>query len=254
MNKSYKLFQLNTDMGRELEELKEYILKEDFDILNLQELGGTERTQNGIDTFKWLTENLPEYKGQMVKMFRVKNKPENYMGPGIFTKKNINVIKTHEIWMTEFWEIEEGNKTPTDRPYAALGVEIDIEGKNPLLLVSTQLTWVPRPFDTDTTIERSRKLYDFIKASGKEFVLTGDFNVDSRTITSMQFEELGRNLTRENKVTNTLNPRLHRAQHLFPQGIPSDQIIVSEGVIVKKFEVIEKDLSDHFGLVLKFEI
>lgn len=89
MNKSYKLFQLNTDMGRELEELKTYILKEDFDILNLQELGGKDRTQNGIDTFKWLTENLPEYTGQMVKMFRVKNKSENFMGPGIFTKKTL---------------------------------------------------------------------------------------------------------------------------------------------------------------------
>lgn len=155
--------------------------------------------------------------------------------------------------MTEFWEIEEDNNNPKDRPYAAIGVEIGIDGKSPLLLISTQLTWVPRPFDTDTTIDRSRKLYDFIKESGKEFVLTGDFNVDSRTITCMQFEEFGRNLTRENKVTNTLNPRLHRAQHLFPQGIPSDQIFVSEGVIVKKFEVIEKDLSDHFGLVLEFE-
>jgi endonuclease/exonuclease/phosphatase family metal-dependent hydrolase len=250
---TYKLLQLNIDMGNQLDKLITHIKNNDYDILHLQELGGKERTQNKIDTFSYLQKELTNYEGHLLKMFRVIDKPNNYMGPATFVRKGIEIIGYEEVWMTDFWEITEDNDNPVDRPYAVLVTKIKTINEE-LLLVNGQFTWGPRPFDTDITIERSKKVYDYLKSAKRNFILTGDFNVDSRTITVMQFEDLGKNLTRDHKITNTLNPRLHRAKHLFPQGIPCDQVIVSSDIIVKNFLLVEEDLSDHFGLALQFTL
>ncbi|MDQ6985641.1 MAG: hypothetical protein Q9M91_04330 [Candidatus Dojkabacteria bacterium] len=70
----------------------------------------------------------------------------------------------------------------------------------------------------------------------------------------MQFEELGLNLTRNYSFTNTLNPDLHRAKHLFPEGIPCDQVIVDKRIEVIDFKIITQNISDHYGLSLTFKI
>ncbi len=67
---------------------------------------------------------------------------------------------------------------------------------------------------------------------------------------------LARNLTTENRITNTLNPRTHQIKHLLSAGleIAVDYIFISKEIQVKEFAVIEEDLSDHLGLKATIEI
>jgi endonuclease/exonuclease/phosphatase family metal-dependent hydrolase len=249
----YKLLQLNIDMGNHIEELVPHLIKNNYDILHFQELGGKKRTTNGMDTFNYISEKLPDYKGYLVKLFKVINKSDNYMGSATFIKNNIQVKKFEEVWMTDFWEITADNDNPINRPYAVLSVEIG-EANNPILLLNGHFTWGSKPVDTDITIQRAKKVYDYIKKSDKPFILSGDFNVGSQTTTVMQFEEFGSNLIKVNNITNTLNPRLHRAKHLFPTGVACDQMIISGSIETLDFSLIEEDISDHFGLKLEFNL
>ena len=64
------------------------------------------------------------------------------------------------------------------------------------------------------------------------------------------------NLIVKNKVTNTLNPRVHYARKkLFPPGLAVDYIYISKHFKQKKFKVLKNlDLSDHFGLESELEL
>jgi endonuclease/exonuclease/phosphatase family metal-dependent hydrolase len=265
LSSNMKLLQLNIEGGKLLNEIAEYIKEHDYDIICMQEMTSDLRFQMShkthlnpditefpsLDCFEELSRRLERWTGILSKTFTDPN-GKNYFGNAIFFKKELQHLSTNQIPMTEERIVEIDNFDPPSYPMRAFTVELETP-EGTLQIVNGHFTWGPTPYDTHTTVYRAQIVRDYLLKIKKPFILTGDFNVDSRSVTCMQFETISRNIVRDLKISNTLNPGRHKAPHLFPEGIACDQIFVSPEIDVFGFKVIKKDLSDHYGLEIEFE-
>ena len=270
---SIKLLQLNMFQGKLIKNVVEYVKENDIDILCLEEVTGGKLSRGGlntypkvgtvgevldqsvvgIDCFSYLKSEL-NYEGKLSVNFRLKSDPESYFGNAIFYKK-FNLLEKKEIWMKDYEEYDDIEKiNPADIPRSGLLLNLERDGKS-LGVVTTHLVWGPTPLDEPYKLEQNEKLFEFVKTFKTPFVIAGDFNLTPDSQVIGWFSGIARNLISETKVRNTLNPNIHSIKKLFPEGHAVDYIFVSKDITVNKFRVIDEiDLSDHYGLLLEFEV
>lgn len=264
-----KLLQINIYGGRYLEELTDYINSQDYGIICLQEITGGDRFQlhskfgDQVDLDKFPTKDcrqelekrLPGYKSIVSKVFEDET-GEHYLANGVFFKNHFEVVSKDEIHMGgKERNIEKDDLKHQDYIYKAISAQLlNTQTDERLHVISGHFECHNTAYDTDRSIQYARNLYNYIKDLKIPFVLTGDFNVDWRSVTVGQFNDLGRNPVSMFDIQNTLNPNIHRVKHLFPEGIAADNIFVSDQIQLEGFNLIKKDLSDHYGLEISFEI
>jgi endonuclease/exonuclease/phosphatase family metal-dependent hydrolase len=135
----------------------------------------------------------------------------------------------------------------------ALCLEFEF-GRKKLWSINTHMAWGPTPIDEPYKVKQALKLQEFVKRVNDPFVLSGDFNVTKDSEIVRSFAKLGVNHAVFAGLTNTLNPRLHRAPQLFPPGLAVDFIYTSFGLDAYDFELVDSpDLSDHYGLKITIE-
>jgi len=250
------LLQLNIESARFIEEIIAYIKNYNFDILQLQEVtGGTFNRYHAIDSFRELKKRLG-YEGVLTKTTTRLNDESSYFGKAIFFKPTFTLVSQQVVWFKSAAQLKEFPKTPEEiqnLPHNALHIQLEKDGKT-IDCINTHLAWGPTPEDQPYKLEQAKILVDYMKHVPAPFVLSGDFNVtpDSQIVKWM--DAIGKNLTTEYHITNTLNARTHRAKTLFPKGLAVDYIYTSKKIQVKSFAVINDDLSDHLGLKMEFEI
>ncbi|MDO8460851.1 MAG: hypothetical protein Q7S38_00235, partial [bacterium] len=139
-------------------------------------------------------------------------------------------------------------------PRNALFLQLKRDRKK-LWIINTHLTRGKNNKDSLIKLDHGRKLFEKVKQINELFILSGDFNVTPKSKIIPPFSAIARNLVVENNITNTLNPKTHYARQLFPKGLAVDYIFPKKDLKVKSFRrVDEVDLSDHFGLLLEFEL
>lgn len=247
-----KLLQLNIEKGSHLRGVYRYINEHDFDIVCLQEVSSGRFTPTGVNCFEQLRQKTG-LEGQFAPYIGLRGDPSSFFANATFWSKKCEIIASHIIWLKRY---EEVSRVPTDfrySPRCALAIFFAIDGKK-LLVVNTHLAWGPTPDDAAYKRNQAEKLYAWLKNHRNDpFVLTGDFNLNPHTLIVSRFSTLGNNLTKQYGISNTLNPRTHRAKLLFPSGLPVDYIIADKRLRVREFHVEEEvDLSDHLGLVVEF--
>lgn len=257
-NKTIKFLQLNIGMGMFLDRVINFIKENDIDIVNLQEVSGGRVSQTkGLDCFKDLKKSLNACNGQLVPSWQIENDQSSYFGNAIFFKKEFILNKKEIFWLKEFREIPYYSSdiiTDDTFPRNALLLRLDCFGKT-IWIINTHLARGDNHKDNPIKLSQGKKLYAKVAQINEPFILSGDFNVtlDSQIIS--WFNNLSRNLTVENNIINTLNPKVHVAQQLFPKGLAVDYIFPSKNIRVKSFRLVDEvDLSDHFGLLLEFEL
>jgi len=255
-----KLLQLNINGDNYWDTLIPFLAKNDFDIFHFQELAGKNTLSGNInstrDCFAKLQQVLStNYKSELAISQRYLSDPVNaYMGNAIFYKNNFALIEKNILTLNQ-------NTTPFPpdvTQYESLGrtflhLTFQIEGKQ-ISFMNTHFAWAHTPTEEPHQTEQGEILLKYLQNVPKPFVLTGDFNLDPNQPTIQKISKLSRNLIAENHITNTLNPRTHRAKELFPQGVAVDYIFVSDDLTIKQFGVVEDDISDHFGLRVEIEI
>lgn len=266
-----KLLQLNIFKGAFLPEVIDYVRAQNIDILQFQEVsggllsdGGTynipgvekqtaREGSDGIDTFQELIKKT-HFSGELVSTFKYTKDSDSYFGNATLVNPKFAITNKDVIWLKDFMEIEPDFNDWEQVGRAALVIELDIYGK-PLYCINVHMAWGPHPNDEDYKIEQAQKLLEYVKTLKKPFILTGDFNVKPDTKTSGMFEEIGKNLLKESQIPNTLNPNIHPVKQLFPPGLPVDYVFTHPDIVVKDFKLVDSpDLSDHFGLLLTFEM
>lgn len=268
-----RLLQLNILQGKFLDKVIDFIGKSNIDIINLQEVSTGEMSQGGKyiyprDSHFDTSRANDKFKGincyeklkndlDMDGMYQVNNclvgDPKSCIGNATLINKKFKIESSETIWLKDYFEID---KDFTDIPSLSKAAMI-IRLKTPLELsiINTHLTWGPDPYDKPYKIEQAKKLLQALARINKPFIFSGDFNVVPETQTASMFAKIGISLTKKYDIKNTLNPRTHPAKKLFPKGLAVDYIFVSRDVKIKKFQVIDSvDLSDHYGLLLEFEI
>lgn len=249
-----KLLHLNILYGRYIDALVHYLKDKDFDILCFQEVGNGRVSAHGTDNFEEIKTRLG-YHGEKAISWHVAGDNESYEANAILFKPTLKLISKEVVWLKEFAKVVdfETRQFQAD-PRTALMLELEKDGKT-FSVVTTHLSWGPNSEDEPHKLEVGKKLFEYMQHVQPPFILTGDFNVNPSTKLVSMINKLGRNLTADNHVTNTLNPRTHKATHLFPPGLAVDYIYVTEGINIKQFKVLDSlDISDHLGLYLEFEL
>lgn len=241
-----KVLQMNIFLGKWLDKVIEYVKKEDFDILIFQEVSGGRVSHHRDNVFQKIIGI--GYDGTLEVNWRIKGHYGSFEGNGTFFKKDFTLLEKTDVWLNDYREIEDpDNRESRDDPKAALSTLIEKDGIQ-LRVINAHLAWTPDAEDSSEKIRQAKLFRDYLQTIDAPYIIAGDFNVEKHTEVVKLVESIGaRNLTSENRVTNTLNSRLHKAPHLFPPGLTVDYILVSPNIKVEKFEIIDLDLSDHLG-------
>lgn len=249
-----KLLQLNIEKGKRLDAINDYIRRGNFDIVCLQEVTSGKFSTGGINTFETLKKET-HLDGLLSPYLGFRGDPSSFFANATLWSKKCALIVSDTIWLKRYEEVLKATMDWRFSPRSALAIFFTIDGKK-LLVVNTHLAWGPTPDDAAYKRNQAEKLYAWMKNHRHDpFILTGDFNLNQHTITVSRFSTLGNNLTKQYKITNTLNPRTHSVKMLFPSGLPVDYIIADKRVTIHKFFVEERvDLSDHFGLITEFSL
>lgn len=176
------------------------------------------------------------------------------MANATFYKNSFSLVGKKEVILSEYDKFFPSDSTKYERVgRTLLHLTLEIENKQ-ISFLNTHFAWggnhVEKPFQT----QQGEILINYVKMVKQPFIFSGDINLTPEQPLIKQLDMLARNLITENNITNTLNPKNHRAKMLFPKGLAVDYIFVSQDIKVQKFSVIDGGLSDHFGLQATFEL
>ncbi len=250
-----RVLQLNIQKGSRLPAVIAYIKKHAFDIVCLQEVAGGPLAYNHKDCYTEILETTGLL-GEVAVSVRVRGDPSSYIGVATFYRPEWQPIASRTVWLKRYQEIPRSDRLDARTISRCALVTILARGNDRLMVINTHLAWGPTPNDTLYKKNQAEKLYQWIRHHRRDpFLLVGDFNLNPNTNMVSRLSSLGVNLTKRYRVTNTLNPRTHYAKHLFPSGLPVDYIITDRRLHIKKFFVEETaDLSDHYGLIVEFQV
>ena len=252
------LLQLNINSDNYWDQLTSYLTSHDFDVLQLQELTGNHTIAGNINshrnTYAELQKILEEkYYGVLSITQRFTSSPDAYMGNGTFYKKDFILKDKKELVLSKFDPF-----SPNETDYSNVGrtllhLTFEIDGKE-ISFLNTHFAWSNNPIEKPHQTKQGEILIEYLKTVKYPFVLSGDFNLTPDQPLIKKISSLTRNLTKENNVITTLDPKNHQAKELFPPGIAVDYIFTSKDITIEKFAVVDKNLSDHFGLQITFTL
>jgi len=255
------LLQLNSNADNFWDKLIAYLTKNDFDIIQLQEVCGKNSISGNInckrDCYEELKKILREkYKSELIITQRYSSSPSSFIGNATFYKSSFALIQKSVV---PFYEIatpfpsDSHNFEETGRGMLHLILKKD---NKKISLLNTHFAWAKTPKEEPHQTKQGELLLAYLKHVDAPFVLSGDFNLDPQQPTIKKINQLARNLVTENNITNTLNPRTHGIKQQLANGlaIAVDYIFTSKEITVKNFSIIEEDLSDHLGLKTIIEI
>lgn len=253
------ILQLNINADNFWDKLIPFLKTHHFDIIMLQEVAGKDTINGNIDSkrdcFKELQKILAEsFRGEIAISERFTSSPSSYLGQAIFYKRSFTLLEK-----TVFPLYQRGVPFPSesknfeDESRVLLHITLGTDNKR-ISFLNLHGAWAKIATEHPHQKMQGEKLLSYLKNVHQPYILTGDFNLNPEQSTVQKISVLARNLTTENHVTNTLNPRTHRSQEVFPKGVAVDYIFVSKDITVKNFTVLEEDLSDHLGLTAEIEL
>lgn len=256
---SLSFLQLNMNSDNYWDVLIPYLASHNFDIMHFQEVTGKNTISGNInckiDVFEALQKVLGDtYNSELAISTRFTSGPSSYIGNATFYKKEFSLVSKNIVTLYEGKEPFPSEATNYgDEGRNLLHLTLTINNKN-LSFLNTHGAWAPKPIEQPYQTQQGDIVVNYLKQLSDPFIFSADMNLMPGQPLIQKLSMLAHNLTEAYKVTNTLNPRTHRAQELFPSGHAVDYIFVSRELTVKKFAVIEEDLSDHFGLTAEIEI
>jgi endonuclease/exonuclease/phosphatase family metal-dependent hydrolase len=235
-------------MGKKMPELLAHLKKEQYDIISMQEVSGGDVSFHKQNAFQQICDL--GYDGQLVVTWRRPGDKQSFFGQAIFFKSTFTLLDSKEIWLKPYMEIPDNkNFDYTQFPKAVLSVTLEKEGKQ-FDVLSAHLAWSKRAIDTEEKMRQAKIFLEYMETVNKPYLLTGDFNLAPDTEIISWFDKLATNQGTKHNITNTINPRIHKAaDELFPEGLVVDYVYTTPQITVDDFKVLENiDLSDHLGL------
>ena len=102
--------------------------------------------------------------------------------------------------------------------------------------------------DTEQRIEQSMRIKGFLEKLEGDIVLCGDFNLLPETKSISIIENIGlKNLIKEFNITST-RTSFYKKPLKF-----ADYIFTSKNIMIKSFEVLPDEVSDHSPLIIEVD-
>ncbi len=203
------------------------------------------------NSFNELSQILPDFNGFFLPTNAVVIEDAK-VGEGLamFSKKGITIDSKGEIIVYR----NDNEEKPLERVKNAQYVRFVSNGKNITLCNFHGISYPGDKLDTESRLDQSRRLADFLAGEKGEKVLGGDFNLMPQTESIKMIESSGmKNLIKDFNITSTrsdISYELYKDKDL--QHF-ADFAFVSQGVVVKGFNVPRLNISDHLPLILQFD-
>lgn len=245
-----KLVQLNLWFGKLLHPALQFVADEKPDILCLQEVFDAEDEVlmpdlmfNSLAHLKQRGEFPYVYFSPTFTM-RVANTRASF-GNAILSKYPL--ADTETVFINGVFNHDHGHipHIVNTRNFQLATVEI---GDKKLSLVNHQGYWEPTPIGSETSVVMMHKVHRRIENLPRPLIFAGDFNVIAASKAMRVFDSYLEDLTATHELQTTLS-ELGKVS-----DVACDHILVSPDVSVIDFHVDERLISDHFALVMEFEL
>jgi len=171
----------------------------------------------------------------------VKSKFEIIRGKSIF-------VQQHFSYVTD-WEWIENH--PGEEPRMVQVVDMIIDGNQKLRILNYHGIWSKDKRGTLRTELACQRLVQLASEVSFPTIMCGDFNLFPETKSIRILKENFRSLVDEYHIQYT-RPKSNELSGVKHNVV--DYIFVSKEIEVQKFEVIDSDVSDHFPLIMEFEV
>lgn len=242
-----KILQLNVWDGRIKGALIDFLSQNSFDVICMQEAVWLDQDDRGVHSgFFALTDELKQASGLKYDSRSINWSVNSFLG---CTLNQGNVILSREKIIEEkivtvFDGIKElkSEQDFYDHRYTAQRVKLE-SGLN---IVNYHGYWQKQPLGNEDTVKAMKNVAALIKEADGPLVMCGDLNIISKAPAMRELDFL-RDLTEENQLDNTLSGLK------FGGKVACDHILVNDAVTVTDFQVVDKIVSDHKGLIIEIE-
>lgn len=260
-----KLISLNTWGGKIYKPLIKFIKQhsKDTDIFCFQEIYDTRSNvkqykdiirANLLDELKIILSNFRVFYSLEIADFDANPDSVDFdltVGKAIFVKKGIKVNNYGDILLYGDRTEKKLRKDFSNLPVVLQYVQLSVDNKQ-LIICNIHGTSFPgSKLDTELRLNHSKRIVDFLKDKDGIKILTGDFNLLPNTYSIRIFEEKLKNLIKEFNIQRT---RSNLSPFFGKKGFQkfADYTFVSSDIVVKNFQVLEIEISDHLPMILEF--
>jgi len=170
---------------------------------------------------------------------------------GNYTKSNHKIVKAQNVFVqNSFTYSLDRSKWPDEDYRAVLVTDHIVRGKK-LRILNYHGVWTQHKLGNEHSMTANRIINDIALRAEGEVIICGDFNLFPDTPSMKIFETNFISLVDKYKI-NTTRPssnELHKSKRNVV-----DYILVSMGVTVNNFQVLNSPVSDHLPLILDFEL
>ena len=242
-----RMLQLNVWDGRIGGALLDYLSNNSFDVICMQEAVWLETDDGGVhDGFFTMLDTIKEATGMKYDS-RCHNWAVDsllghklYQGNVILSREKIVEEKIAEVFGGTT-ELKSRNDF-FDHRYMAHRVKLE-SGIN---IVNYHVYWQKQPLGNEDTVKAMKNVVSLINETSGPLVMCGDLNIihDAPAMRELDFL---RDLTEENHIDNTL------AGLKYGGKVACDHILINEKVSVSDFQVVDRIVSDHKGLIAEID-
>lgn len=257
-----KLFDLNIGIKIDNNKQVAELIKQDkYDIVTLQESsrcldGKSSRFNAANEIQKLLGHENSFFGGLFVSRHIFKNNKLHYdfgglieQGNQILTKHKF--ISAQNIFYYKHYSIYEDatNFKVDDQPRCFIDAVIEIGGK-PLQVINVHGCWNQGNLGNGRTSVQTKAILAAVRQDIPSIVV-GDFNLLPQ---AKDLKPLNKNLTNLISKYHIKSTRPHFDDGLDTGGVVCDYVFVNDLVKVNDFKVIASEISDHYPLILDFDI
>lgn len=170
----------------------------------------------------------------------IKSKFEITKGESIFIQNHFSYLTNWESMASYLGE----------EPRMVQIADIKLRDSKKLRILNYHGIWSRDKRGSEKTKSASQKLVQLADKASYPSIICGDFNLFPHTKSMKIFKEKYLSLVDEFKITHT-RPKSNELSQVKRNVV--DYIFISKELEVKKFKVIDSDVSDHFPLLLDFD-
>jgi len=170
---------------------------------------------------------------------------------GNYTKSKYKMVKAQNVFVQNcFTFTADSSKWPDEDYRAVLVTDHIVDGKK-LRVLNYHGIWTRNKLGNEKSVSANKIINDLALQAEGEVIICGDFNLFPDTESMKVFDKNFTSLVdiHDIKTTRPTSNELHSSKRNVV-----DYILVSKGITINSFEVLDTDVSDHLPLVLNFEL